>query len=92
MGIKNETSKKFKKSRMIIKKIQKIKQLYVVVGMQRGGIGVTTRSLKTLGIYTGSNLIPPVQGNNDKGFFEDLDIVALSKVVVSSDRQSLIDC
>jgi hypothetical protein len=77
---------------MIIKKIQKIKQLYVVVGMQRGGIGVTTRSLKTLGIYTGSNLIPPVQGNNDKGFFEDLDIVALSKVVVSSDRQSLIDC
>ncbi len=50
-------------------------ELIVVLGMHRSGTSVITRGLKALGINLGNRLMPAVAGNNDKGFWEDLDIV-----------------
>ncbi|XOV84238.1 MAG: glycosyltransferase [bacterium] len=52
----------------------KTNKLVVVLGMHRTGTSLITRSLQTLGIELGNNLMPPVEGNNAKGFFEDLEI------------------
>ncbi|MBU9411741.1 sulfotransferase family protein [Burkholderia multivorans] len=48
--------------------------LIVVLGMHRSGTSVLTRAMETLGADLGSSLMPPAAGNNDKGFFEDIDI------------------
>lgn len=56
----------------------KKKRLIVVLGMHRSGTSVITRGLQPLGVSLGSNLMPPIDGNNAKGFFEDLDINSLN--------------
>ncbi|EKS9914585.1 hypothetical protein BTK97_003366 [Burkholderia multivorans] len=48
--------------------------LIVVLGMHRSGTSVLTRAMETLGADLGSKLLPAEPGNNDKGFFEDIDI------------------
>lgn len=48
--------------------------LIVVLGMHRGGTSAITRAMETMGADFGTNLGRPVAGENDKGFFEDLDI------------------
>ncbi|SDR52236.1 hypothetical protein SAMN05443245_7138 [Paraburkholderia fungorum] len=48
--------------------------LIVVLGMHRGGTSAITRAMETMGADFGANLGQPVAGENDKGFFEDLDI------------------
>ncbi|MDN7847516.1 sulfotransferase family protein [Burkholderia seminalis] len=48
--------------------------LIVVLGMHRSGTSVLTRAMETIGADLGERLMPPAAGNNDKGFFEDLDI------------------
>jgi len=53
------------------------KQLYVVLGMHRSGTSAITRSLAVLGIQLGERLLPPVAGDNDKGFWEDIDLHSL---------------
>lgn len=53
-------------------------RLCVVLGMHRAGTSATTRALTALGIELGENLMPPASGNNAKGFFEDLTIVAIN--------------
>ena len=50
-------------------------QLVVVLGMHRSGTSAITRGLQTVGISLGDRLMPAIQGVNDKGFWEDLDIV-----------------
>ena len=54
------------------------KKLIVVLGMNRNGTSTITRSLKVLGVELGNNLMPAISGNNDKGFWEDLDIYQLN--------------
>ena len=54
------------------------KKIIVVFGMHRSGTSALTRGLQTMGVDLGDNLMPPVSGNNDKGFWEDLDINALN--------------
>lgn len=54
------------------------KKLIVVLGMHRSGTSAITRGLQVLGVNLGDNLMPPVEGNNAKGFFEDLDLNALN--------------
>lgn len=54
------------------------KRLIVVLGMHRSGTSVITRGLQVLGVGLGDRLMPPVEGNNDKGFFEDIDINSLN--------------
>jgi len=46
--------------------------------MHRSGTSAVTRALSTLGVDLGDRLMPPSVGDNDKGFYEDLDIYALN--------------
>jgi chromosome segregation ATPase len=48
--------------------------MLLVLGMHRSGTSVTTRLLECLGAVNSTRLMPPVSENNEKGFFEDLDI------------------
>lgn len=57
--------------------------LVVVLGMHRSGTSVITRAMETMGAEFGDNLMPAVQGVNDKGFFEDLDINAINQEILS---------
>ena len=52
--------------------------LIVVLGMHRSGTSAITRGIRVLGADFGDNLQPAVAGINEKGFFEDNDIVALN--------------
>jgi hypothetical protein len=58
--------------------------LVVVLGMHRSGTSTITRAMETLGADFGSRLMPAVAGVNDKGFFEDLDIVAINMEVMAA--------
>ncbi len=42
--------------------------------MHRSGTSAITRGLQSLGIEIGESLLPGIIGENDKGFFEDIDI------------------
>ncbi|HET9905511.1 MAG TPA: hypothetical protein VFQ23_02685 [Anaerolineales bacterium] len=53
-------------------------RLIVVLGMHRSGTSVITRGLQVLGVELGDNLMPAYEGNNSKGFWEDVDINALN--------------
>jgi hypothetical protein len=52
--------------------------LIVVLGMHRSGTSTLTRAMHVLGAEFGTRLLPPVRGDNDKGFFEDLDVNTLN--------------
>jgi len=56
----------------------KQKRLIVVLGMHRCGTSAITRGLHVLGVDLGNRLMPLDSGNNDKGFWEDIDINALN--------------
>lgn len=58
--------------------------LIVVLGMHRGGTSVVVRAMETMGARLGDRLGAPVAGENDKGFFEDLDIVSLNEAVLAA--------
>lgn len=53
-------------------------RLIVVLGMHRSGTSALTRSLQVVGVDLGENLMPPADGNNAKGFWEDMDLYALN--------------
>jgi rhamnosyltransferase len=54
------------------------KRLIVVLGMHRSGTSAITRALNVLGVELGDRLMPAIEGNNAKGFFEDIDINELN--------------
>jgi hypothetical protein len=58
--------------------------LVVVLGMHRSGTSVITRAMETMGADLGSKLGSPVAGVNDKGFFEDVDIVGIDEAVLGA--------
>jgi O-antigen biosynthesis protein len=58
------------------------KPVYVVLGVHRGGTSAIARALVTLGISLGNNLMPGVPENNERGFWEDLDLVSLNEEVL----------
>lgn len=58
--------------------ISRGKRLIVVLGMHRSGTSTITRALNVLGVALGDRLMPPIDGNNAKGFFEDIDLNALN--------------
>jgi hypothetical protein len=49
-------------------------RLIIVLGMHRSGTSALTRGLKALGVQLGDRLIPAIEGDNEKGFWEDLDV------------------
>jgi O-antigen biosynthesis protein len=62
----------------------KQKKLFVVLGMHRSGTSAITRGLQVMGIELGDRLMQVDEGNNDKGFWEDLDINALNVEMLSA--------
>jgi hypothetical protein len=60
------------------------KRLIVVLGMHRSGTSAIARSLQVLGVDLGDKLMPPVHGNNDTGFWEDLDINSFNIEMLNS--------
>ncbi|SJZ89772.1 hypothetical protein SAMN02745119_01956 [Trichlorobacter thiogenes] len=54
------------------------KRIIVVLGMHRSGTSMVTCGLNALGVALGDRLNPPAAGDNDKGFFEDLDVLELN--------------
>ena len=55
------------------------KRLIIVLGMHRSGTSAVTRALRALGVDLGERLIPGLPANNDKGFFEDIDLNNLNE-------------
>ncbi|WP_146166209.1 sulfotransferase family protein [Trinickia symbiotica] len=58
--------------------------LIVVLGMHRSGTSVIIRAMNTMGAELGDNLGNAVAGENDKGFFEDLDIVDINEGLLAA--------
>lgn len=52
--------------------------IFVTLGMHRSGTSAVTRALQVLGVDLGNHLMPGVQGVNNKGFFEDVDLVKIN--------------
>ena len=59
-------------------------RVIVVLGMHRSGTSAIARGLKALGVELGNNLMPPVANNNEKGFWEDVEIHALNQAVLAT--------
>ena len=53
-------------------------RLIVVLGMHRSGTSVITSGLQVMGVDLGDNLMPASEGNNSRGFWEDIDINRLN--------------
>lgn len=52
------------------------KRIVVVLGMHRSGTSAITRGLQVLGVDLSNRLLQAETGNNEKGFWEDIDITA----------------
>src|SRR5665647_3705297 len=59
-------------------------KLIVVLGMHRSGTSAVTRGLQVMGVGLGDRLMPGLEGNNAKGFWEDIDLNALNIEMMSS--------
>lgn len=49
-------------------------RIIVILGMHRSGTSALARAVQAMGAELGDTLMPPVDSNNPKGFFEDLEI------------------
>ncbi|MGE6711441.1 rhamnan synthesis F family protein [Hyphomonas sp. NPDC076881] len=56
--------------------------------MHRSGTSAITRGLQVLGVDLGESLLPAASGNNEKGFFEDADIVSLNDRILGQAGRS----
>ena len=63
--------------------MNKRKKILIVLGMHRSGTSALAGLLSHLSIPMGDNLMTPVEGENDKGFFEDEEIVELNDQLLS---------
>lgn len=59
------------------------RRVIVVIGMGRSGTSAVSRGLMALGVYLGDNLISAAE-INEKGFWEDADIVNLNDEIISA--------
>ena len=62
-------------------------RVIIVLGMHRSGTSALTRGLKVLGVELGDHLMPGVEGDNEKGFWEDLDVNAFNVELMRHLRQ-----
>ncbi|MEM9170553.1 MAG: hypothetical protein AAGC56_12985, partial [Pseudomonadota bacterium] len=58
------------------------KRIVVILGMHRSGTSALTRGVQVLGAALGDRLMAGRAGDNDKGFFEDLDIYRLNETLL----------
>lgn len=59
-------------------------RITVVLGMHRSGTSAITRALQVFGIRFGDRLMPAIEGNNEKGFWEDRDLHELSSELLNA--------
>ena len=59
-----------------------MKKIVVVLGMHRSGTSVMTRSLRSMGVDLGNDLMPPVLEENEKGYFEDNSINQINEMIL----------
>ncbi len=62
--------------------VQHRRKVVIVLGMHRSGTSALTRGLQALNLDLGENLTEAVEGNNDKGFWEDREVVAINEVLL----------
>ncbi|MEQ1528581.1 MAG: hypothetical protein ABL925_04635 [Methylococcales bacterium] len=72
------------KTRAANSRITNVKKLIVVLGMHRSGTSAITRGLKVMGVDLGERLMPPADGNNAKGFWEDIDLNVLNMEMLTA--------
>ena len=63
-------------------------RLIVVLGMHRSGTSAITRGLQVTGVDLGDKLLPSIEGNNSKGFWEDWEIVNFNIDILASLRST----
>ncbi len=54
-----------------------MKQALLVLGMHRSGTSALAGCLERLGVTLGPHLVPGVAGDNERGFFEHADVIAV---------------
>lgn len=59
------------------------KKMIFILGMHRSGTSAATRLLNILGASLPGNLLPPDPHINEKGYFEDKDVVSLNETLLS---------
>lgn len=59
-------------------------RIVVVLGMHRSGTSAITRGLEVLGVDLGGELIPGIEDQNKKGFYEDRDVNRLNHELLLS--------
>jgi hypothetical protein len=52
-----------------------VPRMLVILGMHRAGTSVLARGVVELGVALGDDLLPPVSGDNETGFWEDREVV-----------------
>jgi len=60
------------------------KRIVVVLGMHRSGTSAIARALQVMGVGLGDRMMPPFEGNNAKGFWEDIDLNALNIEILNA--------
>ncbi|MBO6560736.1 MAG: glycosyltransferase [Nisaea sp.] len=65
------------------KKKMKTSTAVVILGMHRSGTSALTRVCNILGVELSDNLLPPVEGNNETGFWEHLDTVVTDEQLLT---------
>lgn len=63
--------------------MQERQRAIVVLGMHRSGTSAIARGLTTLSVELGDNLMPAAQSNNERGFWEDQEIVDINTDVLN---------
>lgn len=66
-------------------------KMLIVLGMHRSGTSAVAGMLKHLGVRFGRHLIPAISGVNDKGFYEDLDVVERNQAILAQLGKQWLD-
>lgn len=59
-------------------------KIVVVLGMHRSGTSAITRGLQTMGINLGDRLEPAAENINEKGYWEDVDLVLFNEEMLDT--------
>jgi len=63
----------------------------LILGMHRSGTSAVTRCLNLMGVDLGNELLPAVEGNNTKGFWESAEVVAVHESLLAALGRSWCD-
>lgn len=67
-----------------MKSDNKNKRIIIVIGVPRSGTSVITRGLRVLGVDLGNYVSDEKREDNEKGFFEDVEINAINLAMLNS--------